>query len=181
MCSVVFVGSGVCREGLIYQAITLHPGGIYCPNISLGMYWDNISLLINGHMDIWWSIFPCCITGTRKYCPKEVNKITYVPVFYYISLPLCNMVRLSFTTPSVPVYVFQWGSTITWPGQICFTSEITCLPQPRYSGRSLRNVKISQKEYIVGFQDDIYYNSCHVREKCVHRGFFFFFLLNWSK
>ena len=33
------------------------------------MYWDNFSLLINGHMEIWWSILPHCITGTKKYCP----------------------------------------------------------------------------------------------------------------
>ena len=52
---------------------------MYCPNTSLGMYWDNISLLFNGHMDIWRSIFPCCIAGTKKYCPREVNKILYNP------------------------------------------------------------------------------------------------------
>ena len=71
------------------------------------------------------------------------------------------------------VYVSQWPSTITCPGQTCFTSEFTCLPQPSYSGRSLRNVKISQREYIVGFHDDINYNPCHVWEKCVRRDFFF--------
>ena len=77
------------------------------------------------------------------------------------------------------VYFSQWLSSIIWPWQTCFTSEFTCLPQPSYSGRSLRNVKISQREYIVGFHDDINYNPCHVWEKCVRREFFF--SLNWSK
>ena len=103
-------------------------------------------------------------------CPSfTIFPCLYVTRYsYYLLLPLFPW----------NVYFSQWPSSIIWPGQTCFTSKFTCLPQPRYSGRSLRNVKISQREYIVGFHDGIYYNPCHVWEKCVRRGFF---SLNWSK
>ena len=38
-------------------------------------------------------------------------------------------------------YVYMWPSTIAWPGQTGFTGEFICVPRPRYSGRSQRNVK----------------------------------------
>ena len=55
---------------------------------------------------------------------------------YYLLLPLLVW----------NVYVSQWPYLISWPGQTGFTSEFTCPPQPRYSGRSLRNIKISLEQ-----------------------------------
>ena len=60
------------------------------------------------------------------------------------------------TTMRLPLFqwivlVSQWLSTLTWPGQTCFTSEFTSLPKPCDSWQSLRNIMISleQRGYLI--------------------------------
>ena len=91
-------------------------------------------------------------TGCSAYCP---------PIYFGIGITPAQrrreITRHPTTAPHPPrgfwkkllpllqwnVYVSQWLSTMTWPGQTGLTNEFTSLPWPRYRGRSVRNVKIS--------------------------------------
>ena len=84
----------------------------------------------------------CLVRRSRKY--PETNPLTnirenkrkHTAFVTWILKKLLPLLQWN-------VYVSQWLSTITWPGQTGLTNEFTSLPWPRYRGRSVRNVKIS--------------------------------------
>ena len=74
------------------------------------------------------------------------NWLGFISILYVLIHGLTHMAFLFtyskiYSLRSSENYVSQWASTIAWPRSTGFTSEFSCLPQPRYSGQSLRNVK----------------------------------------